>query len=168
MKHDGEPRNPRIALEDDHAAIDAMLCELADQVRAEDRTIAPGTWDGVEVALLAHMNVEEMFVLPLLAAEDPTAAEAILRTHAEIRRKIGELGLAFDLRTVRADAIDQFCNILRAHITHESELLYPLAERRLPVSTVRSVLARLRGAQKRKRSATAGDELKPNEAKAKD
>lgn len=152
-----EPRNPRIILEADHAAIDAMLCELADEVRAEDRTIAPGTWDRIEGAVLAHMNVEEMFIIPLLAVEDAEAAEGLLRAHADIRHRLGELGLAFDLHTVRADAIDDFCTRLRTHGAQEAELVYPLAERRLPVSTVRSLLLRLRTGlpKKRKKKATS-------------
>jgi hypothetical protein len=144
VKRPVEPQNPRILLESDHAAIDEMLCELADQVRAEDRTIAPATWERLETALLAHMNVEEMFVIPLLAAEDPQGAEGLLRTHADLRRSLGELGLAFELHTIRADAVDDFCKRLRMHAAVEGELLYPFAERRLPVSTVRSLLGRLR------------------------
>ncbi len=145
-----EPRNPRIILEADHAAIDGMLTELADEVRAEDRTIAPGTWDRIEGAVLAHINVEEMFVIPLLAAEDAEAAEGLLRAHADILHRLGEIGLAFDLHMVRADMIDDFCTRLRTHGAQEAELIYPIAERRLPVSTVRSLLLRLRAATPRK------------------
>ncbi len=135
-----------------------MLCELADEVRAEDRTIAPGTWDRIEAAVLAHINVEEMFIIPLLAAEDGEAAEGLLRAHADIRRRLGEIGLAFDLHTVRADTVDDFCTRLRTHGNQEAELIYPLAERRLPVSTVRSLLLRLRAAtppKTRRKKATA-------------
>ena len=142
--HPAEPQNPRVVLENDHAALDTMLCQLADQVRADDRTLAPATWERLESAVLTHMNVEEMFIIPLLAAEDPQAADGLVRTHTELRAMLGEIGLAFELHTLRAEAVDRFCEKLRAHAATEGELLYPFAERRLPVSTVRSLLSRLR------------------------
>jgi hemerythrin superfamily protein len=139
-------QNPRVVLEEDHRHIDALLERLVVQVRADDRTGALKAWQRVETATLAHLDAEEMFLFPTLAESEPAEAKRLLEEHAGIRASLGELGLAFELHTVRREAIEAFCALLRAHADREEAILYPLAERRLQVSTARSLFDRLRGA----------------------
>ncbi len=139
-------RNPRIVLEEDHHHIDTLLERLAVELRADDRDGAIRAWRRVESVTLAHLDAEEMFLFPALADSEPLEAVKLLDEHAQIRRRMGELGLAFELHTARTAAFEGFCALLRGHAEREAALFYPLAERRIPVSTARTLLERLRGA----------------------
>jgi hemerythrin superfamily protein len=144
--HIDSHQNPRIVLEEDHRHIETLLARLIVQVRADDRAGALSAWKRVESVTLAHLDAEEMFLFPTLTEDDPSEAKSLLGEHAEIRRTLGELGLAFELHTVRCEAVEAFCSLLRDHASREEAVLYPLAERRLQVSTARTLFERLRGA----------------------
>ncbi len=137
--------NARAFLEADHTRLDAMLTMVARSVREDALEDAKARWNELEVALLAHLDVEEMFVIPAMMALDATEARAILAEHGEIRRTLGDIGIAFDLHTVRADAIDAFCTGLRAHAAHEEVIMYGRIVSELPSSSARALVARLRG-----------------------
>jgi hypothetical protein len=98
---------------------------------------------------LNHLDVEEMFVFPVVAETHPKEVDALLREHAALRREIGALGLAVDLHTVRRETIDGLCARVREHGEREDALVYTLAEQRLPVSAVRSLVNRVLGAAPR-------------------
>ncbi len=137
-------REARELLERDHARIDELLTRAARSVRDDARDDAYARWNELEAQLLAHLDVEEMFVVPELAREDETDAQQILAEHARIRAELGDIGIAFELHIIRADAIDAFCTRLREHAAHEEALMYPLVEQRLPHGPLASLLARLR------------------------
>ena len=147
-----EPKNPRIVLEEDHRRIYALLDHLVACVRSDDRDAEVEGWTRTEMALLQHMNVEEMFVLPALMPGHVKEVEALLRDHAALRRELGVIGLALDLHSVRAEAIEAFCARLREHAEREESLAYLQAEQRLPVNVVRAIVDRLaRAAATRRR-----------------
>jgi hemerythrin-like domain-containing protein len=146
MAHTIDPKNPRIALEEDHRHISSLLERLVVLLRADDRVGAIKALRTAEEVILAHLDGEEMFLLPALASAIPAEATRLRAEHAEIRRTLGELGLACELHTVRAEAVEAFCASLREHAEREEAILYAEAERRLPVLSARSLLARLRGA----------------------
>ncbi len=129
--------NPRTLLETDHAHLDKMLTTVAQSVRDDALADAEARWNELETALLAHLDAEEMFVIPLLMAVNRDEARAIPTEHAEIRGVLGDIGIAFELHTVRADAIDAFCERLRAHAAHEEFLLYGQIAADLPISNAR-------------------------------
>jgi len=137
--------NPRVLLETDHTHLDKMLTMVAQSVRDDDLVDAEARWNELETAVLAHLDAEEMFVIPLLRAVNEGEARAILGEHAEIRHTLGDIGIAFELHTVRADAIDTFCARLRAHAAHEEVLMYKQVAADLPVSNARALVTRLRG-----------------------
>ena len=139
-------QNPRIVLEEDHRHIATLLERLVVNVRADDRGAAREAWDRVERALLAHLDAEESWLFTSLSEIAPSEARLLSDEHAELRRIMGELGLACDLHAVRCVDIAAFSARLTDHSEREAALLYPLAERRLEVARARALLAHLRGA----------------------
>jgi hypothetical protein len=73
----------------------------------------------------------------------PKEVEALLREHAALRRELGAIGLAIDLHTARAAAIEAFCASLRTHAEREESLVYAEAEKRLSVNVSRAIFRRL-------------------------
>jgi hypothetical protein len=136
--------NARALLEADHTRLDAMLTMVARSVREDALEDAKARWGELEVALLAHLDAEEMFVIPPMMALDAPQAREIVAEHGEIRCSLGDIGIAFDLHMVRADAIDAFCARLRAHAAHEELLMYGRIVSELPSSSARALVARLR------------------------
>ena len=139
-------QNPRIVLEEDHRHIATLLERLVVNVRADDRSAAREAWDRVERALLAHLDAEESWLFARLSEIAPSEAGLLSDEHAELRRMMGELDLAFDLHAVRSVDIAAFSARLADHAEREGALLYPVAERRLEVSRARALLAHLCGA----------------------
>ena len=144
MRTFDEPRNPRLALLADHAQISALIERLLMRVRANEETEALRVWQGLEPALLAHLDAEEAYVLPALDDTEHAECGRIRDEHAQIRRTVGELGMALELHTARAEPIVAFCAFLGAHAEREDSLLYPSAERHMPVVVARSLVSRLR------------------------
>lgn len=137
-------REARTLLERDHARVEELLKRAACSVREDCREDAEARWNELEEALLAHLDVEEMFVIPHLARVNAKEAQSILDEHTRIRCELGDIGIAFELHTVRADAVDAFCARLREHAAHEEALMYPLVETELEHAPLQSLLRRLR------------------------
>lgn len=139
-------QNPRIVLEEDHRHIATLLERLLMHLRTDDRGAAREAWDRVERALLAHLDAEESWLFPGLSAIAPSEAQLLSDEHAELRRIMGELGLAFDRNVMGSVAVEAFSVRLADHSEREAVVLYPLAERRLEVARARALFAHLRGA----------------------
>lgn len=129
-----------------HVRIDALLKDLQDHITGDDREAMRLGWGRLEDAVLTHLNVEEMHFLPAITSKDPTHARQVRIEHEEIRARLGQLGLEFELHTVRAEAIDDLASQLRKHARFEEMGLYPLAEEVLDRAHHRSILARVRHA----------------------
>jgi hypothetical protein len=142
--HHTNAHEARALLERDHARLEQLLKRASCSVRDDDCRDAEDRWDELECALLAHLDAEEMFVIPELARANPKEAHALLDEHQRIRRELGAIGIAFELHTIRADAVDAFCARLREHAAHEEVLMYPLVESELPHASLTSLLRRLR------------------------
>lgn len=138
-----EPRNPRVVLEADHERINAHLDLLIAAMRAEDRATSLSLWPGAETQILAHLDVEEMFVFPLLAESNAVEVEALRHQHDEIRGTLGALGIAFELPALPIERVATFTAFLRAHEEREESLLYPQAERRMPANAARFIAKHL-------------------------
>jgi len=141
-----EPKNPRVVLLDDHRRIDALLGDLLAAVHADDREAVEKSLAKVESALLAHLNVEEMFVFPALADAHAAEIDRLRREHATIRRELGEMGIAAELHALRAGTVEAFCNALKEHAEREDSLAYPQAERKLPANIARAIVDRIKAA----------------------
>ncbi len=136
--------NPRVALLAHDAHVEALLARVLSHVRVEDGADARAAWKTFLPELLAHLDAEEMYVLPGLDAEDGVECDHLRAEHARIRRDVGEIAVALEIHAVRPPQIESLSALLREHAVRELGILYAHAERRLPISTVRSLVAHLR------------------------
>ncbi|HTR50360.1 MAG TPA: hemerythrin domain-containing protein [Kofleriaceae bacterium] len=109
----------------------AMEANARDDVRA--------LWTELDHGLLAHMEAEERFVLPVFVHVDADEARALLREHGLLREQLLELGIAVDLHYVRYERSREFALLLERHAGREENLLYRWADERLPPETVERV-----------------------------
>jgi hemerythrin-like domain-containing protein len=150
-----ETKNPRVVLLEDHRQLDLHLDRLLAVVRSSEREAGERMWKQVEDALLRHLDVEEMFVFPALHEGHPLEVDRLRKEHDEIRRQMGEIGLALELHTLRAETIESFCTLLRDHAEREDALAYVQAGRALSIGVARIIAARVKAAIARTRRATS-------------
>jgi hypothetical protein len=134
----------REALLEEHGRIDALGARVSAAVEADDPYGALDEWRPFEIALLAHMDVEEMFVLPRFADIDGEAARQLRDEHAAIRAELGALAVALELHTARKPTFDALAKRLRRHAEAENSLMYTWADRDLPERVAATILHRLR------------------------
>ena len=139
-----EPKNPRVVLLEHHQRIEELLERLLAAVRADEREGAAKLLAQAEKAILTHLDVEEMFVLPALSATHAAEVERLRREHATIRHELGEMGLSMELHVLRASTVEAFCGSLREHAEREESLAYEQAERKLTVNIARAIFDRIR------------------------
>jgi hemerythrin-like domain-containing protein len=129
-------------LEQDHRAIEEVLALLAETVREGDdeRTFALGAWAldfFRHFADACHHAKEEQALFPLLEARGiPKRGGPIgmmLLEHSEGRQLLADLGAALVARDrPRVDAAaGTYCALLRAHISKERGVLFPMGARLL-------------------------------------
>jgi hypothetical protein len=97
---------------------------------------APGLrhlWTELERGLLAHMEAEERFVLPVFARAHAGEAVALLREHGRFREYLLEFGVEIDLHVIRFKRASEFIEALRSHARREDERLYPWTDKQLDV-----------------------------------
>lgn len=139
-----EPRNPRVVLQADHERINAILGRLLAALGRDDRAEALKLWSSAEKGVLAHFDVEEMLVFPLLEEFNVVEVAGLRHQHDKLRSKLGKLGIDFELPAAPVERVAAFFDLLRAHEEREESLLYPQAESRIPVNVARSIFIRLK------------------------
>ena len=139
----------RRALEADHVYLDGLLAAVLAAARSNDAVAVSAGWNAFERHLLAHLDEEEMLILPLVTGENTPQGEWLRAEHNAIRQNVGEIGLAVDLHTVRADAVDALANRLHEHAQREHAWLYPWAEHALDEARMAHITRRLRAGWKR-------------------
>jgi hemerythrin-like domain-containing protein len=147
-----EPKNPRVILLEDHRRIDGLFDRLVAAVRSGDREATERAFKRSEEAILRHLDVEEMFVFPALREGHAKEIDRLRRDHDEIRKQLGELGLALELHTIRADAVESFAAMLREHAEREESLAYVQAGHTLSIGVARSIAARIKQSVSRLRA----------------
>jgi len=138
--------NVRTKLVHDHETLDALLVQLSEEAEDSDRPALQATWNDFETRLVAHLNAEERYLLPLIEADNPREVAQTRREHGEIRDLIAELGLAIELHTARKPDICRLVDLLRAHAKHEEAALYTLAGDRASSTVEHSISATLKDA----------------------
>ena len=113
----------------DHARLAESLGRLVDFVKASDHPLAREEWDAFEDAILRHMDAEEVYLLPAFGNRHAGEAAAIRNEHDAIRRQVGEIGVAFDLHTLRAERIEGLERLLHTHAEREAREFYRWADR---------------------------------------
>jgi hemerythrin-like domain-containing protein len=128
-----------------HQELAALLERLSQAIEASDRGAVAAIWVEFQARLIRHMEAEEHYLLPLIAASHPAEVNQTLLEHTQIRDLIGELGVAIELRAVRSDEIQALSELLHAHSTHEDQEFYVLAGDKASVAVEHRVLATLKG-----------------------
>ncbi|HEY0714109.1 MAG TPA: hypothetical protein VGF45_15620, partial [Polyangia bacterium] len=75
---------------------------------------------------------EEQQLIPAFRRAFPEEAAEICTEHAQLRRRLGELAVKFDLRTFRHEHALAFVAALRDHADKEAAFLYAWAAEHLP------------------------------------
>jgi hemerythrin-like domain-containing protein len=88
-----------------------------------------GQWSRFERELSSHLDLEEHEILPAFARAHLAEAQGLRDEHTAIRAALTEMGVDLDLHCLRADRVEAFIQLLRAHARREDGLLYPWASR---------------------------------------
>jgi hemerythrin-like domain-containing protein len=136
--------NIQDALRDDHRRLDALIEALLNPVHVNDAVLADRAFRDLELGLVAHIDVEDQHMLPLLEKEDPAEAATIRAEHERIRKLLAELGIGLEIHVVREETMEELARFLRNHAAREEGLLYRLAEDALEEAPRRSILERLK------------------------
>jgi hypothetical protein len=138
----------RAKLTRDHEELERLLRRLAEDGAAPEPGALLATWCEFETRLLAHMDAEERYLLPLVQASNPLVAERTRSEHAQIRGLVSALGVAIELHTARQPAIADLIALLRSHSEHEDRVLYALASERAPAHVRDKISAALKAARR--------------------
>ncbi len=122
-----------------HDYLRKLLARLFAAMEANARDDVGELWTELDHGLLAHMEAEERFVLPVFAHVDGEEARALLREHGLLREQLLQLGVAVDLHCIRYDASHEFAELLERHAGREENLLYRWADERLESKVVTQV-----------------------------
>jgi hemerythrin-like domain-containing protein len=140
-------RDLRTLLREDHDRLDNLFEQVFSVFEADARDEAVRLWTEFERGLQAHFELEEQCILPELAKVDAAEASELIREHARLRAKLGELGIGVDLHLTRDEAVADFIATLRAHAGREDALMYRFAQSSLPGTTQAALRARLPAAR---------------------
>jgi hypothetical protein len=143
--------NFRTLLTHDHRRLDALLEAILELTHANVQPELGDAWATYEDNLLSHLDAEEMFLIPALAAHDPKTAARILAEHAQIRLSLAEIGLGIDLHIVRETQMLNLAASLRMHAESEEVPLYHWADDHLSAGHLASLVRRILSRWNRKR-----------------
>jgi uncharacterized protein (TIGR02284 family) len=142
-KASSDHENAAARLESDHAAVAASLARLADFVQADDEPLAREEWNELEARVLAHLNAEEMFLLPGFERDQAVSARTIRLDHERIREMLGEMAIAVDLHILRPDSVHALSEVLTTHVGLETRTLYPWAKMRAEGNALGALIRRI-------------------------
>lgn len=131
---------PRELLSQDHVRIDRLFTQLLGAFATGDREAIASEWTRFDEALRAHLDAEEVHILPLFRAVDVEEAARISEDHAYFRSKLAELSVCVDLHAVSLPMAEELVARLRAHAAREDALMYRWADTYLkhPAATLLS------------------------------
>lgn len=137
---------PADLLAEHHRALDEQLDRLVARAQLGDAAELRAEWTAFERELLRHLEQEEAEILPGFARYDAAEALAILAEHADIRRALLEMGVSLDLHCLRAEAVQDFAQRLKAHARREDGAFYAWARSHVARSTWQSIKRSLKAA----------------------
>jgi len=137
---------PADLLAEHHRALDEQLDRLVARAQLGDAADLRAAWTAFERELLRHLEQEEAEILPGFARYDAAEALAILAEHADIRRALLEMGVNLDLHCLRAEAVQDFAQRLKAHARREDGAFYAWARSHVARSTWQSIKRSLKAA----------------------
>jgi hemerythrin superfamily protein len=118
----------------DHDRLERAFQAIVTRAYGGDFQQLEAEWLIFQRALLGHLDAEEKYLIPALAEDRPGEAAVLLDDHARIRDKLLELGVDLDLHCLRAERVDAFVEVLRAHAHREEHMFYPWVDGQLRVT----------------------------------
>ncbi len=149
-------------LSQNHQELAALLERLSQATEPLDREALAATWPDLAARLIRHMEAEEHYLLPLVAASHPAEVNRTLLEHTQIRDLIAELSVAVEQHVVRNDEIQALIELLQAHAKHEDQQFYRLAGDKASVAVEHSVLATLKAVRRPNRLSMGSGKLIAN------
>jgi hemerythrin superfamily protein len=143
----------QIRFDQDHRAIEALLDDLAHCAETSSPALH-ATFNDLEQRLMAHMEAEEQYLLPLVEGSHSDEAERTRLDHARIRQLVSELGLAIEIHAVREPQVTELVQLLREHAAREDRTIYTLAGDRASTAVEHRLAAMLKTAARSVLSAT--------------
>ena len=114
----------------EHRRLLAVFGDMMCRAEAGDFRLCDEAWDSFAADLEKHFGFEEAELFPRFAdsGDDARAEVAHLSAeHRAIRRRLFELGVGLQTRTVRHDDIEALLADLGRHAEREDAVLYPWA-----------------------------------------
>lgn len=115
-------------LAEDHARLERLYAELENALDSADLAVVQQAWTRFEKDLLGHLEAEERWLFPLMAADHAADVKELRLEHERLRHLVSEEGLAADLHTLRRETAQELLTELRAHGAHEDDTVYTWLE----------------------------------------
>jgi hemerythrin superfamily protein len=115
----------------DHYRLDRAFQAIVTRAQGGDFQQLEAEWLAFQSALLQHLEAEEKNLIPALAQDRPGEAQTLLDEHANIRARLLQLGIDLDLHCLRAERVEAFVEVLRAHAHREENIFYPWVDRQM-------------------------------------
>jgi hypothetical protein len=112
----------------DHQRLEALLERVRAACAKNDGPEASRLWTELDVDLRTHLRAEEEHLICAQLAVQEREVRVVVEEHRHIRDRLAELGVGFDSRVVRPEAVRNFIDELRAHAKTEDRLLYAWAD----------------------------------------
>jgi hemerythrin-like domain-containing protein len=133
-----DARSIRSLLLQEHLQLEVLFDCLLVAVGANASAEVAGLWSAFNARLRAHLELEQVYLIPAFAESYPDDAARLLAEHASLRR----LAACVDQHLTRTDIIARFAELLRLHAAREDQLLYPWAEQNIEADASTKVLER--------------------------
>jgi hemerythrin superfamily protein len=115
----------------DHHRLDRAFQAIVTRAQGGDFQQLEVEWLAFQSALLQHLEAEEKNLIPALAQDRPGEAQTLLDEHANIRARLLQLGIDLDVHCLRAERVEAFVEVLRAHAHREENIFYPWVDRQM-------------------------------------
>lgn len=116
------------ALTTQHHHHDVLLDRFVRDVRAGDVALAEIAWEELQRVLTAHMDAEEIYLLPAFDRHDPEEAHALWSEHQALRTLLAEIGVGLAMGLLQTDKIDELERLFWSHTEREHRRLYLWAD----------------------------------------
>jgi hypothetical protein len=130
-------------LPDHHRAIEQACAALRARALSEDPRALLAQYRALEREVLVHLQAEEVAIVPAYAEHAPDDAARIRAEHGAIRELLYRIAIEVELHAIRLHRLDKLIATLQTHAAHEDRMMYPWAQRYLPLSTKRELFVRI-------------------------
>jgi hypothetical protein len=140
-----DAQNVREWLVADHHRLEALFADMVNASEAGVTCDVIGAlWSRLEAAVLAHFELEEQQLFPLLARTHPVEVEQLRSEHADFRGRLVALDVEVDLHLVRHPSVLRLVEDLHEHAAREEQTVYAWADREIGIEARAALVRRVR------------------------